>query len=403
MQVATTEGGGDHAVVVGIDSLQGLQTARILHGHGIEVTAVANDPDHPYCRSRVPTRLLHADTGTDDLLSVLESVGAVGENRPVLVPCQDQSVALISRRRDDLADRFLFNLPPVETVDRLMAKPSFVRHAQEIGLSIPPTVVVTSDEDLERVAEEIEPPFVFKPSVRTRSWDAKTRRKVHIVERFADLPPLYATHRDDANSFVVQSRIPGDDSALYSFNGYFDRNGTPLATFTARKLRQWPPGAGSSSSGEEVHDLELSNLALDLFGSLPYSGLAYLETKRDPRTGTHYAIEANVGRPTGRSAIAEAGGVELLLTMFNDIVGRSLPTARTQTYTGAKWIDLRHDLQSAAVLLWQRETTLGQVLRSYRGPKTFAIASLRDPGPFLADLASIVVDPRRRHKGRPKP
>ena len=387
------------AVVVGLDSLQGLQTVRILHGHGIAVTAVANDLRHPYCRTRVPVRILEADTGTDDLLRVLASIDA-GDAKPVLVPCQDQSVALISHRRNDLSERFRFNLPPDEVVGQLMSKPTFARHAQEIGLTIPPTVLVTDDDELDQAATEIGFPCVFKPAVRTARWNAKTRQKVHVVDGADELRTVFATHRDDAESFVVQSFIPGDDSTLHSFNGYFDRTGVPLATFTARKLRQWPPGSGSSSSGVEVEDDDLLAMALKLFGSVPYSGLAYLETKRDPRTGTHYAIEANVGRPTGRSAIAEAGGVELLLTMFNDIVGAPLPAARTQRYTGAKWFDLRHDLQAAAVLLGRRETTVGEVLSSYRGPKTFAIASVRDPLPFLADLASIITDPRRKAKGR---
>ncbi len=388
------------AIVIGIDSLQGLQTARILHGHGIEITAIAKDPGHPYCRTRVPTKILSTDTGSDELVSTLSAIDTGGDDPPVLVPCQDQSVAVVSRRRDDLADRFRFNLPPADVVDQLMAKPSFIRHAQQIGLTLPPSLLVADNQDLKRATKEIEPPYVFKPAVRTARWDAKTRRKVYIVDQPDQLRALYATHREDAESFVVQSLIPGDDSTLHSFNGYFDRSGTPLATFTARKLRQWPPGAGSSSSGEEVDDEELRTMALKLFSSVPYRGLAYLETKRDPRTGTHYAIEANVARPTGRSAIAEAGGVELLLTMFNDIVGAPLPAARIQTFTGAKWIDLRHDLQSALVLLRRRETTAREVITSYRGPKAFAIASARDPLPFLADMASVIIDPRRQRKGR---
>jgi len=62
--------------------------------------------------------------------------------------------------------------------------------------------------------------------------------------------------------------------------------------------------------------------------------------------GNRYMIEANLGRPAGRSAIAEAGGVELLFTMYCDVVGLPLPENRVQRYQGAKWIDLRHDLQS---------------------------------------------------------
>ena len=214
--------------------------------------------------------------------------------------------------------------------------------------------------------------FALRPGIGTPSSRSSSRTSP------AELVDLYDRCRHWADVLVAQTWIPGDDSALYSFNGYFDADGRPLATFIARKLRQWPPGSGSSCLGEEDRNDSVLDAALKLFGSVPYRGLAYLEMKRDPETGRQYAIEANVGRPTGRSAIAEAGGVELLHTMYCDLTGLPLPTGRTQSYKGTKWIDLRHDLQSAFVMWRRGELTLTEWVRSYRGPKTFAIASCRD-------------------------
>lgn len=91
-----------------------------------------------------------------------------------------------------------------------------------------------------------------------------------------------------------------------------------------------------------------------LFRSLEFHGLGYLEVKRDAASGTFRMIEANIGRPTGRSATAEAGGVELLATMYCDAAGLPLPARREQRYVGAAWIDLRRDLLSAAYH-WRRE------------------------------------------------
>jgi hypothetical protein len=99
-------------------------------------------------------------------------------------------------------------------------------------------------------------------------------------------------------------------------------------------------------------------------------------------------IEPNVGRPTGRSAIAEAGGVELLHTAYCDIAGLPLPEAREQRYVGAKWIDLRRDVQAAMVARRQGALSLAEWARWMRGgPKAHAIWSARDPKPFLVDLA----------------
>ena len=64
--------------------------------------------------------------------------------------------------------------------------------------------------------------------------------------------------------------------------------------------------------GQECYNDEVLEETLRLFSRVGYHGLGYLEMKRDQRTGRHYILEANVGRPTVRSAIAEGGGVALV-------------------------------------------------------------------------------------------
>jgi len=96
-------------------------------------------------------------------------------------------------------------------------------------------------------------------------------------------------------------------------------------------------------------------------------------------------IEPNVGRPTGRSAIAERGGVELVYTAYCDAVG--LPIPRThQRYVGVKWIDVRRDLQAAVVGYRRGRLSVRDWASSVRGPKAHAIWSTRDPLPFAVDL-----------------
>ncbi len=157
-------------------------------------------------------------------------------------------------------------------------------------------------------------------------------------------------------------------------------------SFVARKLRQWPPETGTSCLGEEVRNDVILEETLKLFRSVGYHGLGYVEMKRDERSGEQYIIEPNIGRPTGRSAIAEAGGVELVYTMYCDATGAPLPADREQRYGGAKWIYWRRDLQSA-LYYWRRgRLGLGEWLHSWRGRKACAVFSWSDPAPFLRDL-----------------
>jgi len=194
--------------------------------------------------------------------------------------------------------------------------------------------------------------------------------------------------------------VSGPETELYSCNAYFDRDGRPLATFVARKLRQWPPGIGTSASGEECRNDDVLATTVRVFGDVQFQGLAYLEMKRDSRTGRLKIIEPNVGRPTGRSAIAEAGGVELLLTAYCDALGLPLPAARAQQYGEARWVDLRRDAQAAVVAWRQGSLSPGQWTRWLLGPKAHAIWSLKDPAPFLTDLGQAAMSGVKMFRAR---
>jgi hypothetical protein len=70
-------------------------------------------------------------------------------------------------------------------------------------------------------------------------------------------------------------------------------------------------------------------MAIQMFQKVNYHGLGYLEMKHDQKTNQLLIAEPNIGRPTGRGTIAEAGGVDILFTAYCDALGLSLPKNRT--------------------------------------------------------------------------
>ncbi len=377
------------AVVIGLDCITGLQTARILARRGVPVVGIAADPAHPCARTRVCERIIAAQTAHAGLIDTLEKLGPTLARRAVLYPCTDAAVLLVARHRHRLEPWFHTVLPDTATVEMLSDKITFAEHAKAAGLPIPHTVLLRERTDALRAAAELKFPCIFKPATKSERWQKNVKSKVFRVATPAELIELYDRCSAWADSFVAQEWIEGSDADLYSCNCYFDESGEPLVTFVARKLRQWPPRVGVSSLGEECRNDVVADLAMRLFRGVRFRGLGYLEVKRDRRTGEHYAIEANVGRPTGRSAIAEAGGVELLYTMYCHTLGLPLPNGLVQRYGGAKWIYWRQDVRSA-FYYWRRgELTLREWARSWRGKKVCAVFSWSDPRPFLADLARV--------------
>jgi D-aspartate ligase len=383
-------------VIVGLDCTTGLQTARIFARHRVPVIGVAKDPAHSCCRTRACDRVVAADTAGPGLVDALVRLGQDVGRRMVLLPCTDPSVVLVSRAREALEPWFDFALPDVDTIETLVDKGSFYEFAQREGLPVPPTYLVQSAEELIAAAGMLQFPVVVKPALKGPEWNRSSGAKAFRVENPTDLLALYEQCAGWSDRLLVQEWIAGGDTDHYTCNCYFGVDGEPLVVFTTRKLRQWPPFGGEACLGVESRNDTVTAETIRLFKKAGYHGLGYLEMKRDARTGQYLIIEPNVGRPTGRSALAEAAGVELLYTLYCDLLGQPLPANREQKYRGAKWIHLRRDLQSSLYHWWRGELSVSEWLRSLRGLKTDALFAWRDPVPFWADLARVILNLRRK-------
>ncbi len=390
------------AVVLGLDCITGLQTARILARRGIPVIGVAGDRTHYCCRTRVCERIVQSELSGESLVETLEGLGRELTAPAVLFPCTDLAVAAISEHRQRLLPAFRLALPPRDTVELLMDKARLATYAREPGLPIPATALLRDRSDA--VEAGALTPCIVKPALKSAAWEAGDLTKLYWAADPGELVDLYDRLSSVSDALVAQEWIQGRDSDLYTCNCYFGADSQPLVTFVTRKLRQWPPGAGMSSLGEECRNDTVLKETLRLFESVAFVGLGQLEMKRDPATGNLYIIEANVGRPTGRSSTAEAGGVELLYTVYCDLLDLPLPKNREQRYTGVKWIYLRKDLQSASHSLIRRDLTLRSWLRSLRGRKVDALFSWSDPLPFWLDIWSAVrktLDRAGKHRAGP--
>jgi D-aspartate ligase len=400
-RISTTPSGGrgPAAVVVGLDNITGLQTARILADRGVRVFGVAANRRHFGARTNACVEVVESRLSGPALVDTLRRLmPRLGPEPAVLVPCTDGAVWSLSLHRDELLDHYRLPLSDHDGVDLLMDKVRFADHAKMHGLAAPRTEVLRSRADAEKAAEVLSWPSLVKPPVKAEAWLSQTSAKGIPVQGPAELLDVYDRVAGWAPVLLAQEWVEGPEDGLFSCNAYFDATGTPLVTFVARKLRQWPPQVGTSASGEECRNDEVLEETLRVFGSVGFHGLAYLEMKRDSRTGAMSIIEPNVGRPTGRSAIAEGGGVELVYTAYCDAAGLPVPPPdeRTQRYVGATWLDLRRDVQAAVVGMRRGELTAREWVTSLRGRRTHAIWSARDPRPFVTDLVHVVGNAVRR-------
>ena len=377
------------AVLLGLDSYIGLQTARILSQRRVHVIGVASDPKSAYCRSRSVAAVVRAEPDAGSI-GELVRLGASFDAKPVLIPCSDDWVLVASRDRAQLLPHFQLVLPEADSVERLMDKSLFYAFAGERQFPVVPFETVRDLRDVERAAELLGFPVIVKPTHRSSSFAQCAGEKAVRVDTAEELLALVERCGATVPELVVQQWIEGGDSDLIACNLYVDRQGEIQVTFVTRKIRQYPPLTGQACLAEEAADSELLALTISLFREAGLIGLGYLEWKRDARNGRPFIIEPTVGRPPGRVPITEAAGVEFLYTVYCDAAGLPLPDDRIQLHGDAKWIYLTRDIASAWHYFRRGELTLREWLRSVRGPKYYAVFSWSDPVPFFLDIPQSI-------------
>lgn len=370
------------AAVIKLDSITGLQSARILSGYGIPVIGIVDDLSHFCSRTNCCEEILAGST-TDDAL--LETLSDISGRRGIcaLFPCSDESVRVVSRNRESLREHFRFVLPDEHVLDLFMNKSNFYKFALDRGFTIPSTCFPARREDIGEIAGKLRPPYIVKPALKSKEWAGRFHNKLLRLGSIGELDRVFDDCMDAAGDLIVQERIGGDDSALLSSIFYYNSDNERILMFTSRKLRQWYTEDGDGCLVEEYMDEEVVRLTDKVLGHVSFMGLGSIEFKRDPSTGRYYIIEANIGRPSTRIGITEKAGVRVLYAMYCDALGLALPTELVQRYTGAKWIILFNDVLSSVTYYWRKKLTVRQWLESLRGVNTFAVLSLRDPMPII--------------------
>lgn len=372
---------GPPAIVLQASGPNALGIIRSLARAGVPVVACDHDPAALGLLSRYVTPVLMADPLTaqdafvDDLLALGRGAGAGG----VLFPTHDEAVAAIGPREAEVDALLRRPWSPWATMSRTIDKGHQHATARAIGFPVPATVEPEPGADIARAAEGLRFPVILKPRY---SPEFRRRFRTQVLEA-NDLEELRAAWEMAAEYRPQLSEvIPGGDDTIWTLGSYRDAHGRALASFTGRKLRQWPPRFGTGRSCEARWDPDLAACGHELLAALDYHGISQLEVKRDPRDGRDYLIEVNP-RSWLWIGLATKVGVNLPYVAWRDAIGRPIMG------TGAHRSDVRWMLATKHLLGSAREVRAGtwgarDFLATLRPPVVDGVFDLRDPRPMLS-------------------
>ncbi|MFN8108997.1 MAG: hypothetical protein U0Y82_04015 [Thermoleophilia bacterium] len=383
------------AVVLQASGPNSLGIIRALGSEGVPVFAADTSPSALGASSRyarfthTPDPLTEPDRFVDELLLIGRRLGS----RPVLYATHDEAIAAIGPREAEVDALFR---RPWSAWDRMrvtMDKGGQHAAAKRIGFPLPGTLDVADGEDPVAAAEAagLRYPLILKPR-----YAPEFRRRFRAQVLRCDTADQLRRNWPDAVAYgpQLQEVIPGGDEQLWTLGSYRGADGTPLASFTGHKLRQWPPQFGTARAAEAHWDPEFAARCHALLDALDFHGISQVEVKRDPRDGRDYLIEVNP-RSWLWVSLATACGVNVPYACHLDAVGtpRTWPAGHRD---GLRWTLLGKHLAASAREVRRGAWSPGAALASLRPPFIDGVISRTDPRPAVVQYGRML----RRGAGR---
>lgn len=371
------------ALVVGGDH-PGLAVVRSLGRRGIPVVVI--DDQLSVSRfSRFANRVIRVP----DLLDEQAAVGAIIEvgkrfqlDGWVLFPTRDETVAAISRHRDELQRIFRVTTPEWEIVQWAWDKNNSYCLAERLGIPVPGTWTVGKADELERLYPRL--PLAIKPAVKENFFYA-TGSKAWRAETPAQLRELYelALRQIRTEEIMIQEIIPGNGHQQYSYCAFF-RDGKAHSTLVARRCRQHPREFGRAATYVETTTCpEIEELSERFLREINFYGLVELEYKQDPRDGRFKLLDVNA-RAWGFHGIGPAAGVDFAHLLYADQVGQHCAPQSAKTEVG--WLRLITDIPTSLMQMAGGYLKLQTYLHSLKRTRVESVYSSDDPIPSLAEI-----------------
>jgi len=289
-----------------------VAAVRALGRMGLRVTVSESTYLAPalfsrYCYRRVrsPSPVLQPSQYLDFLEDYLTH-----HPHQVLMPMEEDTLLLLAQHRERFAR--LTRLPFAVYDNLLFARDKLkvLRQAEALDIPTPKTHEITSIDQIDPLARQLQYPVVVKPRVGSGSagiyYVAEPSQLSFALERLilsGQLP-------------LVQERLPADGAGIGA-SFLLDQKQQIRASFIHRRIREYPVEGGPSTLRESIIHDQVRHDGARLLQHLHLTGVAMVEFKIDSRDGKAKLLEVNP-RFWGSLALAINAGVNFpyLLTLM---------------------------------------------------------------------------------------
>lgn len=325
-----------------------------------------------------------AAEGTAQYLAYLDEVLAQTRAR-VVITSSDGTIALLRAHRQRLEERHTrIALAQEPALKQAVDKEQTLALAKELGIGVPPCVIVKTGNDVAAAIAEVGLPVVIKPA---ESWVDNTQHRVRfgtaLATTLTEAQVIVEEPLSLGASMLFQPFLPGRREAL----SFLYAHNTTYARFAQWAKRTEPQLGGTSVMRQSIaipNDIGVQ--AEKLIRAMDLEGYSEVEFRRDA-AGKPFLMEINP-RLSASVEIAVRSGMNFPYLLYQWANGE--PIQPVQTYRTGRWMRyLRGDFFTTVEALQKRGrpgvTPAGKALwefgSSFFTPTGYDYLDWRDPGP----------------------
>jgi D-aspartate ligase len=402
--LAQQRSGQQLAIVLGA-SVNGLSWVRSLGRRGVPVLLVDGEPlIAKYSRYAKSIEIERTAGETEAVLEFFDHLATKLDRPGLLFPTSDHYCSLISENEERLKRSYRFVLPDVATMRSIVDKSVQYRIAQEAGIDIPLTEFPTSMAEIDAIAARISYPAILKPCKPDQRPAEMRNKSIKVMKANSaqELREGYSRALELGIQMMVQEIVPGDDTAIWGYFGFWDNDSVERAWITRRKLRQSPPMFGDGCCQVALDAPEVLELSRRLLAAFSYRGFSGVEFKRDPRDGKYRLMEINPRTEAGNQ-LAISAGVDFPWIGYQYLADKKAgaevdyggPFKR-----GVQYVNEEGDLKSFLAMRTSGDITASAWLRSFASSRSYALGAWDDPMPLVVMAGRIARAAARRTIGR---
>jgi D-aspartate ligase len=370
-----------------------LAVARTLGRLGVPVYGVVEDAYVPLASSRYLKRAFVWDPCPRNPASFVQAMTSVGEaiaQPTVVISMDDLSAVFVAQNAGKLRPWFIVPRVAADIPRKLANKACLVNICCKMGIPFPRSIVPHCVDEIKSFVEKTGFPVVAKA---VDQWlplpDTHSTRMLRTEEDLCCF--LEGYEFGNGPRLMIQEHIPGDD---WICHGYYNSKKMLAVTFTGKKLRGYPPEAGSTALGISVENELLRHESERLLKSVGYSGIVDMDWRRDERDGSYKLLDCNPRVGQNFRMFKNSVGLDVVRAQYLDLSGERIDTIPNS---------VRHlfTVESYHFLAMLRRLPRGpshEDTRTYfpHHGREWAWWSADDPSPFLMMIARVFLQLAKR-------